>query len=876
MLKAGTRFGSFEVLARLGAGGMGEVWRARDTKLQREVAIKILPQDFASDPDRVNRFQREAQTLASLNHPNIAAIHDLQEIGGSRCLVLELVEGETLGERIRRGPIPIDESLQIAKQIADALEVAHEKGIVHRDLKPDNVKITPEGAVKVLDFGLAKVLEPSAETSNLANSPTVVSRTAGGVILGTPGYLSPEQARGKEVDKRSDIWAFGCVLYEMLTGRQMFSGETVSDIVAAVLTREVDWKDLPSNTPAKIRDLLWRCLQKNPKQRLRDIGDARLEIEDVLSGRVAPAIVATELAPAAAPPRSRWLIGVVILSLVVALAIGVLWIAERTNTPGSEWVGTLLGGPAVAYAPRVSPDGRLLAFRALIDGIDQVGVIDPDNGDWRILTKDRSHGYIADLSWSRDGSRIYYGRIDDVPRGIFSVSALGGDERLVLDDARSPETLPDGTLLVVRINTDRRNQIYRYWPETGRLQEYPAIPRGLDTAAIRAFKDGKEAIFVGRPIDQPTTDSKDYICSLDLNSVQVRRIEEWDDTGSGFAGFGLSVGQDDKSIIFEKQASSLSALMQIGRSGLGDHPQTLIATTGAVMGTDVATDGTIYIDQISRPTEFLQLATPASTPQRILMLNTPTVDTENAVMPDGRTTVTSLAGGRRRLLAGKPGESPVPFAQTAEETSGPAVMVGKDGLAFLIGRRGSQKLAIASAMDGRIIRRFDKIDGGAIQQLAAAPDGKTLYYAAGGKIWSASSSGAGDPLAMRDGDGVAVDRNGNYLIVQLNEQDGVRLVRLPLDGSPEQKLEFPGTRLAQIPISANAVRADGVIVKAVAVGTWEWSAALLHPDTGKVEPITLRSGFDVHYPGWTPDGQLVIAGLLTEGTLWRFKPDKQR
>src|SRR5712691_11106787 len=273
--------GSFEVLSIVGRGGMGEVYRARYTKLKREVAIKILPEEFSRDPDRIARFQREAEVLASLNHPNIAAIYDLEEAEGSRFLVLEFVEGETLAERIKRGAIPIEEALNIARSICEALEAAHEKGITHRDLKPANIKLTPDGKVKVLDFGLAKAIENAPTGAALSNSPTLLSMAAtnAGVILGTAAYMEPEQAKGKMVDKRADIWAFGVVLYEMLTGRMLFSGETVSETMALVMTKEPDWNTLPATTPVGIRELLRRCLIKEPRNRLRDMGEARIAIE---------------------------------------------------------------------------------------------------------------------------------------------------------------------------------------------------------------------------------------------------------------------------------------------------------------------------------------------------------------------------------------------------------------------------------------------------------------------------------------------------------------------------------------------------------------------------------------------------------------------
>ena len=270
-LSAGTKLGTYEVLSAIGAGGMGEVYQAHDTKLGRDVAIKVLPEAFAHDADRLSRFRREAQLLASLNHSNIATIHGLEDSNGTSYLVMELVPGETLAERIKRdGAVPVEEALAIAKQIAEALEAAHEKGIIHRDLKPANVKLTPEGKVKVLDFGLAKAFAGDTSTEDMGNSPTLsMAATMQGVILGTAAYMSPEQAKGKAVDKRTDIWAFGCVLYELLTGKQTFHGEDVTDILAAVVRAEPDWQALPAATPVKVRDLLRRCLQKDKRQRFR-------------------------------------------------------------------------------------------------------------------------------------------------------------------------------------------------------------------------------------------------------------------------------------------------------------------------------------------------------------------------------------------------------------------------------------------------------------------------------------------------------------------------------------------------------------------------------------------------------------------------------
>ncbi len=352
-LAAGTRLGPYEIVAQIGAGGMGEVYRARDARLGRHVALKVLPPQFAEDPERLARFEREAKTLAALNHPHIAHIHGLEESGDQRALIMELVEGLTLAERIAHRAVPLDDVLPLATQLAEALEYAHEHGIIHRDLKPANIKITPDGTVKVLDFGLAKAMEGGPASADPANSPTITSPampfdfrsghpeqgrgvTRAGVILGTAAYMSPEQARGATVDKRADIWAFGVVLYEMLAGRACFGGQTVTDVLAAVVRAEPDWSALPAETPWRVRDLLRRCLTKDAKQRLHDIGDARLEIEQATSaagpaqGDGAP----TPGIPAPAPSRP-WRLTPWVLAAVASLAAAAAWVWRPAGAPAA-------------------------------------------------------------------------------------------------------------------------------------------------------------------------------------------------------------------------------------------------------------------------------------------------------------------------------------------------------------------------------------------------------------------------------------------------------------------------------------------------------------------------------------------------------------
>jgi serine/threonine protein kinase len=325
----GSYVGPYEVIARLGEGAMGVVFRARDTKLQRDVALKLLPDNFANDPDRLARFQREAQVLASLNHTNIAQIYGLEQVNGSTCIVMELVEGETLADTLKKGPLSYDETLDTARQLADALSAAHERGVVHRDLKPANIKLTPSGTVKVLDFGLAKALGPRASDVNLSAVPTVANASIVGTVVGTPGYMSPEQARGKEVDARSDIWAYGCVIYEMLTAQQAFGGETIADVVAKIVASPPDLSLLPKDTPSSLRLLLSAALNKNASQRLQHIGDTRL----FLDGPLAAPVPQTESTPTTRSLRAKLAIPALIAALAIAVVPAALYLRSAPPAP---------------------------------------------------------------------------------------------------------------------------------------------------------------------------------------------------------------------------------------------------------------------------------------------------------------------------------------------------------------------------------------------------------------------------------------------------------------------------------------------------------------------------------------------------------------
>ena len=364
----GRTLSHYKVLEKIGEGGMGEVYLAKDTKLDREVAVKVLPATFSENKKRLARFEREARLLASLNHPNIAAIHELEETDGVHFLALEYVPGETLAERIKRGPVPIDEALPLFKQIAEGLEAAHEKGVIHRDLKPANIKVTPEGKIKVLDFGLAKARERDSSAQGLSESPTLTKEfTETGVLLGTAPYMSPEQARGKPIDKRTDIWAFGCCLYESLCGKTAFRGETVSDTIAGILKQEPEWKTLPVETPALVRSLLRRTLVKDANHRLQHIGDARVEIEEALSEPAQAEMTQMHRQWAS----TRLPVGLLGLILGATLASVVVWnLAGPTRLPAADIsrfsinlpTDSVLGERPSSVA--ISPDGRRLVFSA--------------------------------------------------------------------------------------------------------------------------------------------------------------------------------------------------------------------------------------------------------------------------------------------------------------------------------------------------------------------------------------------------------------------------------------------------------------------------------------------------------------------------------
>ncbi|HXW07425.1 MAG TPA: protein kinase [Vicinamibacterales bacterium] len=481
----GARLGPYEIIDPLGAGGMGEVYRARDTKLGREVAIKVLPELFAADPERLNRFEHEARTLAAFNHQNIAQVHGV--IDQPPALVMELVEGDDLASRIAGGPIAVEEAIPIARQIAEGLEAAHERGIIHRDLKPANIKVRGDGVVKVLDFGLAKATaaghDAGAEAVSPSDSPTFASpaMTRMGVILGTAAYMAPEQAKGKVVDKRADIWAFGCVLYEMLTGRRVFNGESSSELIAAVIMSEPELTSLPAHVPAAIRRLIQRCLEKDPRQRLRDIGEARIALATPLvadaaaavSGKSAPSVLAV----------SAWVAGGVLVGAALAWLVSGRTGAIPDSSMPEFSLKRLTELPGAEMHPDISPDGRQVLFTSSASGnrdvyLLRVGGARPINLTARSADDDEQG------TFSPDGERIAF-RSDRDGGGLFVMGATGESVRRLTTQGFDPAWSPDGRLLAYSteavIDPYARNTRAQLWTvevasgETTRLLEGDAV-----------------------------------------------------------------------------------------------------------------------------------------------------------------------------------------------------------------------------------------------------------------------------------------------------------------------------------------------------------------------------------------------------------------
>jgi Tol biopolymer transport system component len=631
-LSPGTRLGAYQIVAAIGAGGMGEVYRAHDSTLDRDVAIKVLPEAFAADAERLARFEREARVLASLNHPNIATIHGLERSGATAFLIMEMAAGDTLAARIKRSPLPVDEAIAVATQIAAALEAAHEKGIVHRDLKPANVVVSPHGKVKVLDFGLAKALSQDGPAIDVSLSPTMAhAGTLAGVVLGTAAYMSPEQARGKSVDKRADIWAFGCVLYEMLTGRQAFAGDTLTDIIAAVVKNEPDWTTLPADTPRGVRSVLARCLKKDPAHRLRDIADAQFALYDEQDEPHASTTVASAPRRANRSAVVPWAFTAA-LTLLAGFLLARSW--RATDGAAGQPVTRLELSPPTgvelyngdAQDVALAPDGRRVAFVGVRGGVRQVYVrrfdqfdavpirgtegafscfFSPTSDAIGFISTNRSlkkvtlaDGFVATLTaadadytmgsaWGPD-DRITFGR----EATLWQIAATGGSPThlTTLDTASGelahafPAMVGRTAILFTSITANRKARIEAVSLATGQrhvVVESGTLPMYASSGHLIFFRD--EALLAA-PFDAD---------SLTVTGPPIRIIEI---LGMGTGGAPLVAIAGSGSFVYATSATTANTLVWVSRQGAEEK---LSTTRRIYFSPHLAPDGRRIVVQAS-------------------------------------------------------------------------------------------------------------------------------------------------------------------------------------------------------------------------------------------------------------------------------------
>lgn len=864
-MKPGEQLGPYRILASIGAGGMGEVFRARDTRLGRDVALKVLHARVAQDVDRRKRFELEARAASALNHPNIVTIHDIGEENGVSYMVTELVEGESLRAAIRRGPLPVRRVIDYGVQVANGLAAAHAAGITHRDLKPENIMLTRDARVKMLDFGLAKLSHKGAA----GGESEFLTLSEPGMVIGTVEYMSPEQVRGQAADNRSDFFSLGIVLNEMLTGRKTFQGESAVELMNSILKEDVP--DLPETVPPALRQIVAHCVEKDRAHRFQSAQDLSFALAGLLDSSMASTITSSRIRTG--PPKRPWKQFAVPLAAVALLGVAAGVLVDRFRTPPSAvWTGIRLGGAAISIGPRVSPDGRLIAFQAMIDGQTQVAIMKPDSGNWTVLTTERRKGSIFEMCWSSDGTRIYFDRRTDVPQGVFSVPALGGDEHLVLENAIGPESLPDGSLLLAKTNANHVRQLHRYWPNTQRLDALAAYPwRGHDSGISRAFPDGREVVFFGRTQESEAA-AEDQLLALDLRAGKTRRL------GPNLAipkrlnyAFPMAVSRDNRSVYLGMRAPGMgsSNIMVIPR-GDGARARTLAATNIAAAHLDSGPDGSLYGSLMYRSHEVLRFPAAGGVPERFG--SSPSFsDGLVTALPDGRAIAPTVVAGREQIAVLSPGKDPVALVDTGEETAPPVAILGKRQIAFLAGPASARAIAVADLDERRIVRRLGAAKG-TITNLAASPDGSTIYYTSSGSVWSVPSTD-GAVRKIRAGDAVTTEPSGKALIIRLEEKEGYRLIRFPLNGGKEEAILWRSDlMMTWTALGSTAVGSDGrMLLNTSSVDSWFWRPAVLDPRTGKVGRIPLQFDGDIFSPGWTADGRIIALGAGIMSSIWRFQ-----
>jgi Tol biopolymer transport system component len=841
-LEPGSRLGAYEILGLLGLGGMGEVYRARDLKLGRDVALKIIPAVFAADPDRLARFKREARALAALNHPNVGAIYGLEDAGGVEALVLELVEGDTLADRIQRGPLAVAETLSYARQMADALDAAHEKGLIHRDLKPANIKITPAGVVKVLDFGLAKAADGAH--ADTASPQTTISGTRYGVTLGTPAYMSPEQARGLAVDKRTDIWAFGCVVYEMLTARMPFRGDTHPDVIVSVLERAPDWTALPGTTPPAIGRLLRRCLDKDPRRRLRDVGDARLDIDEALAG-------GTD----GAPPGAS-----------VAGAARDVMFQRLTDFAGTN------------DSPAVSPDGKMVAFLARVGGRRQIWIRMLTGGAPLQVTRDDVDH--EQPRWTPDSSSLIYyahGTGRDQDGTVWEISALGGWPRRLAWAVAGGDISPDGLRIALFQRSGDCVGLMALARDGSLGETVALLPAGDAYTMPRWSPDGRSIAFERNSTAGIST-------SLEIVSLSDGRRREvarntwlrgfcWLPDGSGLiysASWGGGVLYPP---IFNLRTITID----------GRRDSALTFGDQSYVQPDTHRSGKLVAGRIKGPSDIWKLpvgGTPIENTRNALRITRQTGQVRTpSVNPEGTEFVyLSDGGGHGNLWIARTDGSAV--RQLTFETD-PTITIAlpswspaSDMIVFVISRSGRTGLSIIQA-DGSGLR--DLVADGRSPSWSA--DGRWVYYerSMGASRLEKISVEGGEPIVVREETGTAVsaissDGSTLYYSVRLGSHifgigptdTEIRRAR-PEDGPSELLVRISAERVPGLPpVLPLALSPDDrrLVVPLTDGGTTNLWA--LPTAGGAMTPLTDfgdRSVIIARSVSWSADGQFIYAAV---------------
>ena len=860
-LIAGFQLDSYEIIALLGAGGMGEVYRARDAALKRDVAIKVLPAEWSRDTERLRRFELEAQAAAALNHPNIVSIFHVGQCDGSPYIVTELLQGETLRERIRMGPMRLREVLDYGVELARGLAAPHDAGIVHRDLKPENIWVTKDGRIKILDFGLAK-LNPAKSASLDGTTASFRQESVPGQVLGTVGYMSPEQVRGEVADARSDIFAVGVVLYEMLTGKPAFRKATSAETMAAILNEDPpSVSQIAPSVPPGLQRIVNRCLAKNPLQRLQHATDLEFALDALSDSGTGTQVVSGSHATVS-PVKRRWIAASATVLAIVAAFI-LWWIRAPEATP--SWAGVRLGGPVVAFSPRVSPDGQMLALIALVNRQTQVAIMKPDGGSWNVLTDDTSNGSVTNVAWARDGSRLFFDRFWERPAGVYSIPPLGGEHNLLLDDGWAPQALPDGSLVVLKRTLRGNNQAFRFWPESGRSEPLPAYLERWDAGPpIRAFPDGKEIVFIGATQEAGIeSGAQPYI--LDLATRKSRRLDPQTRIDRLDFQLGLPVvpTPDGRGVLMLGREQSSFELIRVERNGKPGHSRVLSFSNGRPpFYVDAAPDGSIYVDSaemspsISRFTVEGKLIAESATPAPL--------NNMALALKDGRVLITAPLGGNLRLLSGMMGTDFHPFLQADAADVAYAAPVSADVVALLLGAPGKRRIAFVSVHNG-VVQREIPVPGGNATALAVSSSLKTIYYVAEDNIYSMQDTG-GPPVRLAEGEDLAIDPAGRMLVI--HNIKGIVRIQLP-SGAAEPIVLPAGIRLAAVNLSASAINQKGLILLNV-VTARDFDYQPVISDGRKVTAISFDRRGDTLVPGWTQEGEVIAMHDVLRSELWRF------